>query len=113
MEKIAPSGDWRGSSTIKINCTYIKRMWINTENKLASTEKYIILLGMVNTMKILLTYIRCLNDFRLIPEKLKEDMKLNKPESLNKTLINVTAEQEGAKRVEEFRYTHVSVCQKK
>ena len=54
-------------------------MWINTENKLASTEKYIILLGMVNTMKILLTYIRCL----------KEDMKLNKPESLNKTLINV------------------------
>lgn len=64
-------------------------MWINTENKLASTEKYIILLGMVNTMKILLTYIRCLNDFRLIPEKLKEDMKLNIPESLNKTLINV------------------------
>ena len=64
-------------------------MWINTENKLASTEKYIILLGMVNTMKILLTYIRYLNDFRLIPEKLKEDMKLNKPESLNKTLINV------------------------
>ena len=64
-------------------------MWINTENKLASTEKYIILLGMVNTMKILLTYIRYLNDFRLIPEKLKEDMKLNKPESLNKTLVNV------------------------
>ena len=47
---------------------------------------------MVNAMKILLTYIRSLNDFRFIPEKLKEDMKLNKPEILNKTLINVTAE---------------------
>ena len=68
---------------------------------------------MVNTMKILLTYLKCLNDFRLIPEKLKEDMKLNKPEILNKTLINVTAEQEGTKGVQEFRYTRVSVCQKK
>ena len=68
---------------------------------------------MVNTMKILLTYIRSLNDFRLIPEKLKEDMKLNKLEILSKTLINVTAEQEGTKGVEEFRYTHVSVCRKK
>ena len=68
---------------------------------------------MVNTMKILLTYIRCLNDFRLVPEKLKEVMKLNKPEILNKTLINVTAEQEGTKGVEDFRYTHVSVCRKK
>ena len=64
-------------------------------------------------MKILLTYIRSLNDFRLIPEKLKEDMKLNKLEILSKTLINVTAEQEGTKGVEEFRYTHVSVCRKK
>lgn len=66
---------------------------------------------MVNKMKTLLTHKKSLNEFGVIPENVKEDMKLNNPESFNKTLINVTAEQEGAKGVEKFRYIYCSVCQ--
>ena len=113
MEKNALSSDWGAFSTIKVNYIYINRIWINTGNKLTSTEKYIILFGMVNAIKTFLTHRKCLNDFRVIPEKVKEDIKLNNPENFNKTLINVTAEQEGAKRVEEFRYIYCSICQKK
>ena len=97
MEKDALSSDWGTFSTIKVNYIYINRIWINTGNKLTSTKKYIILFGMVNTMKTFLRHRKCLNDFRVIPEKAKEDIKHNNPENFNKTLINVTAEQEGAK----------------
>ena len=97
---------------IKVNYTYINRIWINTGNKLTSSAKYIIPFGMVNTMKTLLAHRKCLNDFRVIPEKVKEDMKPNKPENFNKTLINVTAEQDVAKGVKEFTYIYCSICQK-
>ena len=98
---------------IKVNYTYINRIWINTGNKLTSSVKYIILFGLVNTMKTLLTHRKCLNDFRVIPEKVKEDMKPNKPENFNKTLINITAEQDVAKGVQEFTYIYCSICQEK
>ena len=49
----------------------------------------------------------------LVPEKIKENRKLNNPENFNNALINVTAEQKGTKGVEEFRYIYCSICHKK
>lgn len=109
MEKYKPAGDWRKTTQIKINYTYITKKWIY--NDLQCEEEYIIPFGMLKTMERLFSHKKCYQSFNVLPEFVKNELNISS-ENYDKNNMNLIISHKGNRGMKSFYYIYCHVCHK-
>ena len=105
-----PAGRWRKINQRKIRYTYIKQKW-TYDNKASMTIKHICPYGMVKFVTKLMTEERNRNQFHVLPNAVREELKLTKT-TYNSTLMQVECSNDGDKGYDNFYLMSCQMCQK-
>ena len=109
MKDWLPAGNWRAFKMLRINYTYLNRVWKNTLNAHTVKETYVKPFGMV-TLSSILSHKKCYNTFNVLPEQVKSEVNFTE-QTFNKTFVSLDVSREGSKGYAEFNVKDQKVMQ--
>ena len=81
---------------LRINYTYLNRVWITLQNGRTVKETYVMPFGMVKIMSSILSHKKCYNTFDVLPEQVKSELNFTE-ETLSKEFVSLDVSHKGSK----------------